>query len=224
MWEARYHIILINQLTFIEHLLCPANWVKTGECSQTGSWLLNKLRSWRDGSNMEILGLNKITSNMRRLQMQGFFECLVSMEEGYRGRWTSKEAHYLQRIVETASILPSLDLCPLAMWVFNSSYSAWTPGIGALLVMEAVVRCQFWASRHLACFWPLSWNMSGWLKPVEGKETKSIKRWAIQLRPSETSLRPAGPSVSPAETRTLQLSPVKIASPQNLGLHESILF
>ena len=64
---------------------------------------------------MEILGLNKITSNMRRLQKQGFFECLVSMEEGYRGRWTSKEAHYLQRIVETASILPSLDLCPLAM-------------------------------------------------------------------------------------------------------------
>ena len=45
VWEALYHIILINQLTFIEHLLCPANWVKTGECFQTGSWLLNKLTS-----------------------------------------------------------------------------------------------------------------------------------------------------------------------------------
>lgn len=157
------------------------------------------------------------------------FECLASMEEGYRGRWASKEAHYLQRIVETASIFPSLDLCPLAMGVFSSSYSACTPGIGARLVTEAVVRCHFWASRHLSCFWPLSWNLMGWheqgqVKPVEGKETTSIKRWAIQLRPSETSLPPAGPSVSPAETRTLQLSPVKIANPQNLGLHESILF
>lgn len=162
---------------------------------KTGSWLLTKLTSWRDGSNMEMLGLNKITwSNMRRLQMQGFIFLSIwrLWKKATGGRWTSKEAHYLQRIVETASVSPSLDLCPLAMWVFSSSYSACTPGTGARLVTEAVVRCQFWASRHRACFWPLSWNMSGWhkqgqVKPVEGKETTSIKRWAIQLRPSATS-------------------------------------
>lgn len=132
---------------------------------------------------------------MRRLQIQGFLSVWRLWKKATGAGGPQGSTIYWGCWV--ASGIPSLDLCPLAMRVFSSSYSACTPGIRARLVMEAVVRCRFWASDtfhasgHSLGIWRADMNKAQ-VKPVEGKGTTSIKRWAIQLRPSETSLPEQG--------------------------------
>lgn len=106
---------------------------------------------------------------------------------------------------------------PLAIRVFSSSYSACTPGIGARsLVMEAVVRCYlslktpFMLLGHSLGIWRADMNKAR-LSLLKESRITSIKRWAIQLRPSETSLPQQGldqqpswdqnPPVEPSQNR-----------------------